>query len=427
MASFILIALFLVLLLLGIPVALAMGITTIVVALELHLSLMVIAQRIVSGINNFPLLAIPFFIIAGELMNEAGISKKLVDFTDIFVGRIRGGLALVNVSSSMLFGGISGSALADASSIGSILIPMMRKKGYDKNYAVAVTVSGATQGIIIPPSQNMIIYALAAGGSVSIGSLFLAGIVPGILIGLSLMVTSYVIALKRHYPKEEPIHLKAAIPIALKAIPGLLTGVIIIGGIVTGVFTATESAAIGVIYAFILSFGIMRNVNFRGILRVLKNSMKTLALVLFIISVSNAYAWLLAFLQIPSRIAQALLSFTHNPTAILLIVALILLIIGTILDVAPAILITTPILLPIVTSVGMNPIQYGIMMMICLAVGLVTPPVGAALFVGSAVGKVPMEDVVKALIPFYVSMVVVLLLVVFIPSISMFVPHLLLQ
>jgi tripartite ATP-independent transporter DctM subunit len=419
-----LLGLFFVLLILGVPVALAMGLTSIVVAFQLDIPMSVLVQRMVAGVNSFPLLAIPFFILAGEMMNSGGISKKLVRLSDVVVGRFRGGLGIVNVNTSMLFGGISGSALADASSIGSIMIPMMKKKGYDTDYSVAVTVSGATQGIVIPPSHNMIIYALAAGGGISISSLFLAGIVPGILLGIGLMVTAYIIAVKRKYPAEKPSTFKEVL-IAMKgAVPGLMTGVIIIGGIMSGIFTVTESAAIAVAYAFITSFVFNRDVPISRIIPVLGRTFKTLALVLFLIATSSGFAWLLALLRIPTLVSNSLLGLTDNPILITLCIILILLFLGTILDVAPIILITTPILLPIATSIGIDPVHYGILMMICMAIGLVTPPVGGALFVGSAIGKIPVENVVKSLLPFYVSMVVILLLVAFVPQISMFVPNL---
>ncbi|WP_080843917.1 TRAP transporter large permease [Cytobacillus gottheilii] len=419
-----LIIVFLILLVIGVPVALAMGLTSIVVAFQLDISLSVLAQRMVAGINSFPLLAIPFFILAGEIMNTGGISQRLIKLSDVIVGRFRGGLGMVNVSSSMLFGGISGSALADTSSTGSVMIPMMKKKGYDADYSVAVTVTSATQGIVIPPSHNMIIYALAAGGGISISSLFLGGIIPGILLGIGLMVTAYIIAVKRNYPAEKPSSFKEIITASRQAIPGLLTGVIIIGGIMSGIFTVTESAAIAVVYAFIVSFVFNKDVPISAIVPVLQRTFKTLALVLFLIATSSGFAWLLAVLRVPAMISEGLLSLTDNPIFITLILILILLLLGTILDVAPIILITTPILLPIATSIGMDPIQYGIMMMICMAIGLVTPPVGGALFIGSAIAKIPIEKVVKGILPFYISMIIILLLVAFIPQLSLTIPSL---
>ncbi|WP_332695569.1 TRAP transporter large permease [Halalkalibacter lacteus] len=424
MAIATLIVLFLILLIIGVPVALAMGLTSIVVAFLLDIPLSVLAQRMVAGINSFPLLAIPFFILAGEIMNTGGISQRLIKLSDVIVGRFRGGLGMVNVSSSMLFGGISGSALADTSSTGSVLIPMMKKKGYDLDYSVSVTVTSSTQGIVIPPSHNMIIYALAAGGGISISSLFLGGILPGILLAIGLMVTAYSIAVKRKYPAEKPSSIKDILVATRLSVPGLMTGVIIIGGIMSGIFTVTESAAIAVVYAFFISFVFNRDVSITMIIPVLKRTFKTLALVLFLIATSSGFAWLLALLRIPALISENLLSLTDNPILITLILIIILLFLGTLLDVAPIILITTPILLPIATSIGMDPVHYGIMMMICMAIGLVTPPVGGALFIGSAIAKIPMENVVKTLLPFYISMIVILLLVAFIPQITLFIPNL---
>lgn len=417
-----LIVLFLFLLIIGVPVALSMGLTSMTVAFLLDIPMAVLAQRMVAGVNSFPLLAIPFFILAGEIMNTGGISQRLIKLSDVIVGRFRGGLGMVNVSSSMLFGGISGSALADTSSTGSVMIPMMKKKGYDSDYSVAVTVTSATQGIVIPPSHNMIIYALAAGGGLSISSLFLGGIIPGILLGLGLMATAYLIAVKRNYPAEKPSSFIEILHALKGSIPGLMTGVIIIGGIMTGIFTVTESAAIAVVYAFFISFVFNKEVSFFMIVPVLRRTFKTLALVLFLIATSSGFAWLLALLRVPALISENLLSLTSNPFLITLIIIFILLLLGMILDVAPIILITTPILLPIATSIGMDPIHYGIVMMICMAIGLVTPPVGGALFIGSAIAKIPIESAAKALLPFYISMLVILLLVAFVPQLTLYIP-----
>lgn len=416
-----LLGLFFLLMILGTPVALAMGITSVVVAYQLNVPVSMLAQRMVTGLDSFPLLAIPFFILSGEIMNEGGISRRLIAMSDVLVGRFRGGLAMTNVITSMFFGGISGSALADASSIGSIMIPMMKKKGYDTDFAVAVTVSGATQGIIIPPSHNMIIYSLVAGG-VSITSLFMAGIIPGVLLGLTLMIGSWFIAVKRNYPAETPPTFKVGVKTVLEAIPGLMTGVIIMTGVFTGVFTVTESAAIAVAYAFIISFVINKDVPLSRMGVVLSRTVKTVGLVGFLIATSSGFGWLLAVLHVPALVANALLALTTNKYIITLIIILILLFLGTILDVAPIILISTPILLPVATSIGMNPVHYGIVMMLCMAVGLVTPPVGGALFVGCSIGKVPVETVSKALLPFYGIMVLTTVFIAFVPGIVMFLP-----
>ncbi|MFD2829998.1 TRAP transporter large permease [Corticicoccus populi] len=420
-----LIGLFLLLLILGVPVALAMGVTSIVVCFQLDIPLSVLIQRMVAGVNSFPLLAIPFFILAGEIMNAGGITDRLIRLADTVVGRFRGGLGMANVGSSMLFGGVSGSALADASASSSILVPMMKKKGYDTDYSVAVTVASSTQGIVIPPSHNMIIYALAAGGGISITSLFLAGILPGILLGIGLIIVAYIIALKKQYPKEEASTFQQFIIAFIQGMPAIITGVIILGGIMTGIFTVTESAAIAVIYAFLVSFVFNRKNKISMMGPVLLRTFKTLALVLFLLATSSGFAWLLALLRVPAMLSDFLLSLTDSTVMITLIILLILILLGMILDVAPIILITTPILLPIAQNIGIDPIHYGIMMMVCMAIGLVTPPVGGALFVGSSIANIPMEKVVKALIPFYVVMFVILLLIAFIPEISLFIPNLL--
>jgi tripartite ATP-independent transporter DctM subunit len=324
----------------------------------------------------------------------------------------------------MFFGGISGSAVADVSSIGTIMIPVMKQKGYDADYSTAVTVTSACQGIIIPPSHNMIIYSLAAGG-VSIGRLFLGGFVPGVLLGIALMVISYVIAVKRDYPKERKYSLKEGLSVTRDAILGLLTAVIIIGGVISGVFTATESAAIATVYAFIITFFVYREIPLRAFPVILLNALKTLAMVMSLIAAASAFGYLLAYLQIPAKATQILLGITESRVALLLLINVLLLLLGMIMDMAPLILITTPILYPVVVgALGMDPVHFGIMLMLNLGIGLATPPVGSAMFVGCAVGKVSIEKAARAMIPFYVMMVVVLLVVTFVPQIVMFIPNL---
>jgi tripartite ATP-independent transporter DctM subunit len=356
-------------------------------------------------------------------MGEGGISRRLIIFSNLLIGRVRGGLAQVNVLASMFFGGISGSAVADVSSIGTILIPMMIEKGYDADYSVAVTVTSACQGIIIPPSHNMIIYSLAAGG-VSVGRLFLGGFVPGVALGIALMIISYVIAVKRKYPKEARYGLREALRITREAMLGLFTAVIIIGGVISGVFTATESAAIACIYAFIITFFVYKEIPLGRMNKILFNCLKTLAMVMSLIAAASAFGWLLAFLKVPALATNLLLSVTENRIVLLLLINLLLLLLGCIMDMAPLILITTPILYPVVVkSLGMSPIQFGIVLMLNLGIGLCTPPVGSALFVGCAVGKISIEKATRAMLPFYLMMIVVLLLVTFIPEISMTIPN----
>ena len=424
LASWILLGSFGVLLVLKIPITFALAVSSIVTAMYLNIPLMVILQQMVQGVNSFSLLAIPFFIIAGEIMGEGGISRRLIEFSNLIVGRIRGGLAQVNVLASMFFGGISGSAVADVSSIGTILVPMMVKQGYKADFTVAITVTSACQGIIIPPSHNMIIYSLAAGG-VSVGRLFLGGFVPGVLLGLALMVVCYILAVRQNHPRGGSYTWKEAVRISKDAVLGLFTAVIIMGGVISGVFTATESAAVACVYAFIVTFFIYKEIPLSRMNKILYSSLKTLAMVMSLIAAAKAFGWLLAYLRIPALATGALLSISDNPVVLLLLINLLLLGLGCIMDMAPLILITTPILFPVVVkTLGMDPVQFGIMMMLNLGIGLCTPPVGSALFVGCAVGKISIEEATRAMIPFYLTMIVVLLLITFVPQIVMFVPNL---
>lgn len=421
MAIFILIGSLFALLAIRLPIAFALGLSSTFAAMYLNIPLLVIAQKMVQGVNSFSLMAIPFFILAGEIMGQGGISKRLIDFSNVVIGRVRGGLSMVNILSSMFFGGISGSSVADTSSIGSIMIPMMEKQGYDKDYSVNVTITSSTQGVIIPPSHNMIIYSVAAGG-LSVGRLFLGGILPGVLLGLSLMALSYVIAVKRGYPRGEKIEFKQAVKIVRESILGLMTAVIIMGGVITGIFTATESAAVATIYAFIITFFVYRDLHIKEMKSILSNSLKTLAMVMAVIATSSAFAYMMAYLRVPQIITQALLGVSDNKFVILLIVNLILLLLGMIMDMAPLILIATPILLPVVTSVGMDPIQFGIVMMLNLGIGLITPPVGSTLFVGCSIANISIEEIAKSLKPFYIMLFIYLMCLTFIPALTLFLP-----
>jgi len=415
---------FILLMILRVPITYSLASVSLATAIYLKIPLMAIVQQMVQGVRSFSLLAIPFFIIAGEMMGQGGIARKLIELANVFVGRIRGGLAMVNCVDSMFFGGISGSAVADVASTGTIIIPMMKMKGYDEDFAVALTVASSTQGVIIPPSHNMIIYSMAAGG-VSVGRLFLAGYVPGISLGLSMMVISYIIAKKRNYPKEDAVSFKGALKIFKDAALGLMTAVIIMGGVISGIFTATESAAIAVIYAFFITFFVYKEIPLKAMRGILYNSLKTLTMVMALIAAASAFGWLMAYLRIPAKATELILSVTTNKYLLLLLINVLLLFLGMIMDMAPLILICTPILYPVVvTSLGLSPVHFGIIMMINLAIGLCTPPVGSALFVGCAVGKISVEKVTKALLPYYLSMVVVLMLVTYIPEITMFLPNL---
>jgi tripartite ATP-independent transporter DctM subunit len=432
----ILIGTFFVLLLIRVPVAFSLGIASVVTAWYLDLPLMIVAQQMTKGLNSFSLMAIPFFILAGQLMGIGGISQRMIDMANVFVGRIRGGLAMVNILASMLFGGISGSSVADTSSIGSILIPMMKKAGYDNDYSVAVTITSSVQGVIIPPSHNVIIYALAAGWvavridgvtkqfALSIGKLFLAGVIPGVFFGIMLMSISYYLAVKRNYPKEAPVGFQEGVHKVIDGFFGLMTAVIIIGGVVSGVFTATESAAIAVAYAFLVTWLIYHEITWKNLYAVLYESLKTLAIVAALITTSSAYGYMMTRLDIPRIVTESLIQLTDNRYLVFLIVNVILLFLGMIMDMAPLILITTPILLPVVANFGMDPHHFGIVMMINLGMGLLTPPVGSTLFVGCAIGRVRIEDMVKPLIPFYVTMFITLMLITYIPQISLWLPSL---
>ncbi len=422
MATLILLGTFVGLLILRVPITFTLIVASIASASYMNIPLMAIVQRMVQGVRSFSLLAIPFFILAGEIMSKGGISQRLIDLSNVLVGRVRGGLAQVNVLASMFFGGISGSAVADVSSIGTIMIPVMKKKGYDADYSTAVTVTSACQGIIIPPSHNMIIYSLAAGG-VSVGRLFLGGIIPGILLGLALMVISYIIAVRRDYPRERVYTFRESLVVFRDAALGLLTAVIIIGGVISGIFTATESAAIATVYAFFITFFVYREIPLRAMSDILANTLKTLAMVMSLIAAASAFGYMLAFLRIPAQATQLLLTITENRVALLLLINLLLILMGMIMDMAPLILITTPILYPVVVgALGMHPVHFGIMLMLNLGIGLATPPVGSAMFVGCAIGKVSVEKVTKAMLPFYVTMIVVLLIVTFVPDLVMWIP-----
>lgn len=402
----------------------AIALAAIGTAFYLGIPLPTVGQRMVAGLNSFTLLAIPFFILAGEIMGAGGMSRRLIGLANLLVGWLRGGLAMMNVAASAFFGALSGSSVADVSAIGSILIPMMKNKGYDTDYSVGVTVSAAAQAVMIPPSHNLIIYSLAAGG-VSIGALFTAGIVPGLVLGLALMILAYTLAVRRGYPKEELLPAREVPKIVWEGLLGLLTPVIIIGGIVTGIFTATESAAIACVYAFLVTFLVYREIPLSEVVNILKRTFVTLSIVMFIIAAASAFGYMLAFLQVPEMITNALLSVSESRVVILLLINVLLLVLGAVMDMAPLILIMTPILLPVATSIGMDPVHFGIMMLLNLSIGLITPPVGNVLFVGCAIGKISMERVMPGVIPFYIPMIVVLLLITFVPALSLTVPRLL--
>lgn len=420
----ILLATFFGLILIRIPIAVGLIIASLACAFYLGIPLVVLMQKMVTGLNSFTFLAVPFFIIAGELMGDGGISDRIIKFADAIVGKVRGGLAMVNVLASMLFGGISGSSVADVSAIGTFLIPLMKKKGYPADFATAVTVSGSVQGIIIPPSQNMIYYALAAGG-LSISKLFIAGYIPGVLFGCSLMAVCYATAVLKNFPRGESHYsLRQTIRIFLDAVAGLFVIFIIIGGILFGVFTATESAAVASVYGLIITVFVYRTLGPRDVLNVFLRSLKTLSMIIAIIGSSSVFAFLLAWLKVPVMVAAFFTGISSEPLVVMLMVNLLLLVLGMLVDMGILILLMTPILLPVVTAVGYDPIHFGIIMMVNLGIGLCTPPVGTSLFVGCSIARIGIEQAVKGFLPFYATMIVILALIILFPQISLWLPSL---
>lgn len=412
------------LLILSVPIAYALGLAALATFLFEGIPIAIAFQRTVGGINSFSLVAVPFFVFAGELMLRGGIGIRLVELCTALFGRVRGGLGTVNVMSSMVFGGISGSAVADTSAIGSMMIPMMEKAGYDKDYAVNVTVTSSLAGIVIPPSHNMILYSLAAGGAASVTGLFLAGIVPGILMCLALVLAAYLVAVKRGYPAVAFPGVARTIVLAGMALPGILTGVLIVGGVLSGIFTVTESAAIGVIYALAVTALFYRRLSYAVLRDSLIATVRTTAMVLILVATASAFAYLLSINRVPSLVLDGLLAVSENPIVILLLINVALLVLGTFMDMAALILITTPIFLPVVRELGMDPTQFGIVLMMNLGLGLTTPPVGTCLFVGCAIGGIRMEDTVRTILPFYLAILAVLMLVTFVPAVSLWLPSL---
>lgn len=416
---------FFIMIFLRFPIAYAVGLSSIITMLFLDLNLSDVCRLMVKGISSFSLMAVPFFITMGVLMGTGGISEKLIALANACVGWMRGGLAQVNIVASYFFGGISGSAAADTASLGSILIPMMVDEGYDADFSTAVTITSSCEGLLVPPSHNMVIYATTAGG-ISVGSLFLAGYLPGALLAVSLMIGSYIISVKRGYPKGDKFSFIRLVKQLGKSFWALAAVVIVVVGVVGGLFTATESAAIAVFYSLIVSVFIYKGLTWKGVWKALDNCVNTLAIVLILIATSAVFGNCLTILHVPDLAAQAITSLTTNRIMLILLLNVILLILGCIMDMAPIILIATPILLPIATTVcGLDPIQFGIMVVLNCGIGLLTPPVGAVLFIGSAVGKTPIEKVVKATLPFYLCMIIVLLMVSFIPDISLILPKVL--
>jgi tripartite ATP-independent transporter DctM subunit len=406
-------------------VAYALGLSAIIGALWIDLPLEAIMLKISDGTDDFSLLAIPFFVLAGGIMAEGGMANRLINLAKVFIGFIRGGLALVNILASTLFGCISGSSVADTSAIGSVMIPQMVKAGFPRVFATNVTICGSVQALLIPPSHNAVIYSLAAGGTVSVAHLFLAGILPGLLFGLCLIGLVLWTAHKRDYPKGEPVALKDVPKIVTDALWGLVTIVIIMGGILSGVFTPTESAAVACVYAFLVTFLVYRDYHWSELPRMVHRVVKTVSMVMMLIGFSVAFGYMMTLMQIPAKITYFFLSISDNKYAFLFMVNILLLLLGTFMDLAPMLLICTPIFMPVIAKLGIHPVHFGMIMILNLGIGLITPPVGPTLFVGCAVGKVTMEQVSKELWPFYGAMCMALLLVTYVPALSLWLPGLL--
>lgn len=409
MDAFILLGSFIALILIGMPVAYALGLSALIGAWWIDIPADALMIQIAGGVNKFSLLAIPFFVLAGAIMAEGGMSRRLVAFAAVLVGFVRGGLSLVNIVASTFFGAISGSSVADTASVGSVLIPEMERNGYPRDFSTAVTVSGSVQALLTPPSHNSVLYSLAAGGTVSIASLFMAGIMPGLLLSAVMMGLCMIFARKRNYPKGEVIPLRKALKIAGEALWGMMAMVIILGGILSGIFTATESAAIAVLWAFFVTMFIYRDYKWRDLPKLMHRAARTISIVMILIGFAASFGYILTLMEIPMKITTAFLTLSDNRYVILMCINVMLLLLGTVMDMAPLILILTPILLPVIVGVGVDPVHFGMIMLVNLGIGLITPPVGAVLFVGAAVGKVTIEATVKALLPFYVALFLVLI------------------
>lgn len=425
MDALVLIGSFALLMVVGVPIAFSLGLAALAGALYTEIPLDAVMIQIASGVNKFSLLAIPFFVLAGAIMAEGGMARRLVNFAAVLVGFIRGGLSLVNIMASTFFGAISGSSVADTASIGSVLIPEMERKGYPRPFATAVTVSGSVQAILIPPSHNAVLYSLAAGGTVSIAALFMAGVLPGLLMGLTLAVLCLIKAKQNNYPKGEVIPFKQALKIAADAMWGLMTMVIILGGILSGVFTANESASIAVVWAFFVTMFVYRDYRWRDLPRLVHRTVKTVTIVMILIGFAAAFGYMMTLMQIPMKVTAFLTGLSDNKYVILALINVLLLVLGCLMDMSPLILILTPILLPVVKLLGVDPVHFGMMMMVNLGIGLITPPVGTVLFVGSAISRLKIGVVTRAMMPFFVALFIVLLMVTYIPWLSLWLPRLL--
>ncbi|SFJ82167.1 TRAP transporter, DctM subunit [Halobacillus dabanensis] len=426
-ASLILALVFAVLLAVGIPIAISIAVAslaTILLILPIDIAVFSSAQKMIASIDSFSLIAVPFFILSGIIMNNGGIAAKLVDFSKLLAGRVPGSLSHTNVIGNSLFGSISSSAIAASTAIGGVMVPLQEKEGYDRKFAAAVNIASAPAGMVIPPSTGFIIFSLISGGT-SIAALFMGGYVIGVLWALAIMIVSYIIAKKRKYPvvtEKSNLNVKK---IVWEAVPSILLIFIIIGGILTGVFTAVEASAIAVVYSFILAFFFYKTITLTQLPHVMAQAVEMTGVIMLLIAASSLMSFAMAFTGIPAALSSLVLGISDNPIIILLVMNLLLLLIGTVMDVAPAILIFTPIFMPIATGIGIDPVHFGIFFILNLCVGTITPPVGTGLFVGSSVGKVKIEQVLKPLLPFYAAIFVLLMLVTYIPQISLFLPNLL--
>jgi tripartite ATP-independent transporter DctM subunit len=427
MDIFILIGGFAILCLMGMPVAYALGLATIFTAIYIDIPLEAVMLKTSDGMDNFSLLAIPFFILAGAIMAVGGMAERIVNLAKVFVGFIRGGMALVNILASTMFGCLSGSSVADTAAVGSVMIPQMIKEGYPRLFAVNVTISGSLQPLLVPPSHNMIIYSIAAGGTISVAHLFMGGIIPALLLGLSLIILVLIISYRNNYPKGEVIPFRRALFIAADAIWGLVTIVIILGGIISGIFTPTESAAIAVVYSFIITMFVYRDVRWRELPKLIARVVRTVGMVMIMIGFSVAFGYMMAIMRIPAMATEFFVAISSDKYTFLLYINVLLLLLGTFMDLAPMLLICTPIFMPVIAQFGIDPVHFGIIMILNLGIGLLTPPVGPTMVVGCAIGKVSMEAVAKSILVFYIPMLIVLGLVTYIPALTLWLPSVLLE
>ena len=408
-----------------IPIAFSLGLSAVVTATYLNIPYFNLYQRMAVGLRSFTFMSVPFFIVMAQIMTDGQITERLMKLCNIIVGRIRGGTAIVNVLVSMLFGGISGSSSADVSSIGAMIIPAMVEEGYDPGYSVAVTVTSSVQGVIIPPSQNMIYYAVAASSGLSISRLFITGYIPGILLGISLMIPTVLIAYKRKYPVSEKKSFRENLQVIKEAFLGLGAIIVIIGGIVGGVCSATEAAGIAAVYALFITFCVYRNMTIKKFINGISGCLQSLATVMAIIATSSAFSYVLSYLKIPQKLTTFLISLTDDKAILMLLIILLLLILGCFMDMGILIILLTPILYPVATNIGYDPYHFGIILILGLGIGLCTPPVGTSLFLGCTIAKMPIEKVIKDFLPFYLAMIILLLILTFFPILSTWLPSVL--